>query len=77
MWKAQGNTMAEAAHDEVLVQLSKLSVEQLTVICSTESVDIPLAKQGNKPLTINLLLRFVSSEVVEESQDGGLALFQR
>ena len=77
MWKAQGNTMAEAAHDEVLAQLSKLSVEQLTVICSTESVDIPLPKQGNKPSTIGLLLRFISSEVVEESQDGGLALFQR
>ena len=77
MWKAQGNTMAEAAHDEVLAQLSKLSVEQLTVICSTESVHIPLAQQGNKPSTIGLLLRFISSEVVEESQDGGLALFQR
>ena len=77
MWKAQGNTMAEAAHDEVLAQLSKLSVEQLTVICSTESVDIPLGQQGNKPSTIGLLLRFISSEVVEESQDGGLALFQR
>ena len=77
MWKAQGNTMAEAARDEVLAQLSKLSVEQLTAICSTESVDIPLAKQGNKSSIAGLLLRFISSEIVEESQDGGLALFQR
>ena len=61
---------------EVLQQLPLLDETQLTTVCGPLSIVVPPAKKGNRSAILNLIMRHINSEVVEESGDQGLDLFQ-
>ena len=67
----------EAAKGKVMGQLSNLSIEQLKTICGTENIQIPPSKLNRRSSIENLVLLFLSSAEVEDSEDEGLELFTR
>ena len=69
--------MAEAAKEEVLRLVPKLTELQLLEV--TAGIDLKLTKnkEDRKSALQNLLIRHVSSEEVEEQDDEGLALFTK
>ena len=67
--------MAEAAREEVLRLLPKLTELQLLEITTGLSLTLSKSKKDRKTALQNLLIRHVSSEEVEESEDEGLAMF--
>ena len=62
---------------EILVQLKALNVEQLTEACGRLSIQISAAKKDNEKAIRNLLDRYLLSEEVEDSTDGGLEIFNK
>ena len=69
--------MAKVARDEVLQLVPKLSELQLLEVCDSENLKLTKTKKDRKSALGNLLIRYVSSEDVEESEDEGLAVFQK
>ena len=67
---------ADALVTEVLRWLPELSFEQLLVVY-TDHLGQPDVQgdRRNQQSVLKLIMRFLSSEEVEQSEDGGLALF--
>ena len=67
----------DEVRDNLLEKLQTLKdVNDLKEICGGLSVSIPLAKQGKVSAIRSLLVRYLTSETIEESDDEGLALYQ-
>ena len=64
----------ENAKEEVVTKLRLVDVAFLTEICVEQNVTIPLKKAGIKSALINLIVKYLSSDPVEESEDGGAQL---
>ena len=64
-----------AKKDTVVQQLRFLDVNELTQFCTSATITIPDAKQGNRDAINTLVMRFINSETVEDSADQGLKLF--
>jgi hypothetical protein len=69
--------MAKVARDDVLQLVPKLSELQLLEVCDSENLKLTKTKKDRKSALGNLLIRYVSSEDIEESEDEGLAVFQK
>ena len=65
----------EVKKDEVLKQLQLLDSTELGEVCVGLSITIPPAKMGKRSAILNLIMRNINSEEVEESGDAGLGLF--
>ena len=61
----------KALKGEVIAQLQRASAAQLTEICVEISVVIPPRKAGIKSALANLVVLFLSSPAIEESDDYG------
>ena len=67
----------EVARAQVIGKLQQLQeVKDLQEICIGLSVNVPPSKYGKLLAVRNLLVRYLSSEEVENSTDGGLQMFQ-
>ena len=64
-----------ARKDDVVQQLRFLNVDELTEFCTSSDIGIPPAKTGNRDAIHTLIMRFINSETVEDSDDQGLQLF--
>ena len=71
--------MADAAKEEVMQLVHKLSELQLLEVCDTEDLKLSSTKKftNRKSALRNLLIRHISSEEVEDAGDEGLALFTK
>ena len=71
--------MADAAKEEVMQLVPKLSELQLLEVCDTEDLKLSKTKKftNRKSALRNLLIRHISSEEVEDAEDEGLALFTK
>jgi hypothetical protein len=67
--------MVDVAKEEVLRLIPKLSELQLLEVCNNEGLKLTKSKKDRKSALQNLLVRHVSSEELEDSEDEGLALF--
>ena len=65
------------AKNEVLQLVPKLSELQLLDLCESENLQLTKTKKDRKSALGNLLIRHVTSEEVEDTDDEGLALFQK
>ena len=64
----------ENAKEEVVTKLRFVEVAFLTEICVELNVTIPPKKAGIKSALINLIVKYLSSDPVEDSEDGGAQL---
>ena len=62
---------------EVSQQLLLLDETQLTTVCGPLSIVVPPAKKGNRSAILSLIMRHINSELIEESNDRGLDLFEQ
>ena len=62
----------EQLKGEVWSKLRQVEIADLTEICGTLSIVIPPRKSGIKVALYNLIVRHLSDDAVEESDDGGL-----
>ena len=69
--------MADLAKDEVQRLIPKLSELQLLEVCDGLGLKLSKPKDDRKKALKFLLERYLSSEDVEESSDGGLAIYQK
>ncbi len=67
--------MAEMLKAKVLFELQSLTEEQLEQICGTQNVTITGGKKSKIVALRNAMIRYLSSEEVEDSEDEGFALF--
>ena len=68
--------MAEAAKEEVLLLVPRLTELQLLEVTAGIDLKLTKTKKDRKAALQNLLIRHISSEEVEEQEDEGLALFR-
>ena len=61
----------ELAKEEVLTKLRQVEIPVLTEICVELNLTIPIKKVGIKSALVNLIVKHLLSEAVEESDDGG------
>ena len=61
----------EQAKEEVLTKLRQVEIPVLTEICGELNVTIPIKKAGIKSALVNLIVKHLLSEAVEDSDDGG------
>ena len=69
--------MANIAKDNVLQLVPKLSELQLLEVCTGEGLQLTKSKKDRKTALANMLVRYVTSEDVEDSDDEGLALYTK
>ena len=69
--------MAEVAKENVLQLVARLSELQLLEVCDSEDLKLTKTKKDRKSALKNLLIRYISSEDVEDATDDGLALFEK
>ena len=69
--------MAEGVRKEVVERLQLASTSQLNELCDRLKLKIPTNKKENQIAVFNLLMRYITSEEMEDSQDGGLAVMQQ
>ena len=65
--------MADDKIDEVVRLLRRCNDTQLTQVCGNLGIAIPEEKAGKKTSIFNLILRFLTSEAMEQKEDAGLA----
>lgn len=65
----------ETARKEVLEKLQQLAVNQLVEVCSSLGVTVAEAKKAKKESLFNAIIRYLSSEDIEDSDDGGMSIF--
>ena len=61
--------MANIAKDNVLQLVPKLSELQLLEVCTGEGLQLTKSKKDRKTALANMLVRYVTSEDVEDSDD--------
>ena len=59
---------------QVVEKLQQVSTAQLLELCERLKIEVPTAKQGKKKALFNLLIRFLSSDEIEEAEDEGLSV---
>ena len=69
--------MDENLLKEVLDNLQLLEVEALEEICGKMQLEVPDHKKGNKQSPRKLILWYLNSEDVEDSDDGGVAILNQ
>ena len=69
--------MAKVVKNELLQLVPKLSELHLLDLCESENLQLTKTKKDRKSALGNLLIRHVTSEEVEDTDDEGLAVFQR
>ena len=62
----------EELMDVVVDQLRLCQVGHLTEVCNRAKIPIPQAKVGKRTSVYNLIMRYLTSEDIEESDDAGL-----
>lgn len=67
--------MADTAVEEVLGKMSDLNLDQLLHVHGALSLPAVAEERRGKPHVLKVILRYLSSEEVETSEDGGLAHF--
>ena len=65
----------ERMQSEVLGMLSVLDLVDLQTVATRLMIEVTPTEQGNKYLLLRTILRFLNSEDVEFSPDGGLGIF--
>ena len=68
--------LADGAKENLLTKLQLLEPKELGVVSIALSLTVPPAKKGKKSAMFNLIVRHLSSEDIEESDDNGLQVFQ-
>ena len=68
--------MVDVERDAVIAHLRLISLAQVGEICTTLELTIPESKKNNKRAMVNAVLRYLSSEEVEDAEDEGLEIFQ-
>ena len=69
--------MAKVVKNELLQLVPKLSELHLLDLCESENLQLTKTKKDRKSALGNLLIRHVTSEEMEDTDDEGLAVFQR
>ena len=69
--------MAEMEKQQLITKLWRLSVEQLNELCTTATIEVPATKKTMLKAMRNAVVRHLSSETIEESEDEGMQLFQQ
>ena len=69
-----GETM-EDVEPMVIKLLSEADVDLLVKVCSKIPLVIPPEKAGKRTLILKLLMKYLHSDTVDESEDGGLSTF--
>ena len=67
--------MAEILKSQVVYYLNKLTEEQLVQVCGNHSLVVREGKKSRRTALKNAVVRYLSSEDVEDSEDEGFALF--
>ena len=62
--------------DLVLMEIKRCNAAELEDLCTKFKVIVPATKKGNQTALVNLMLRMMSSEDVEDLEDGGEELFR-
>ena len=69
--------MADEMKKEVVKRLQLITLEQLKEICTRTSLDIPTGKETKRSAVLNVVMRYISSEEVEDETDGGFVIISR
>ena len=69
--------MADEMKKEVVKRLQLVNLEQLKEICTRMSLDIPAGKETKGSTVLNVVMRHISSEEVEDKADGGSEIISR
>ncbi len=68
--------MAEELKSKVLQDLGSLTEEQLETLCESQGLTVPANGKRSRRVSLkNALVRFLSSEQIEEKEDEGLEVF--
>ena len=67
----------EELRSEVLEGLQQVDVEALLLICSELTINIPDAKQTKKRAVANAIIRYLTSEDLEDLDDEGLSVLKK
>ena len=67
----------DAIRQDVLEGLPQVEIEDLLVVCAAVNVQVADTKKTNKKAVENALIRYLTSEQVEDELDGVLAIFQK
>ena len=62
--------------DLVLMEIKRCNAAELEDLCTKFKVIVPATKKGNQTALVDLMLRMMSSEDVEDLEDGGEELFR-
>ena len=68
--------MVDVERDAVIAHLRLISLTQVGEICTALNLTIPETKKTSKRAMVNAVLRYLSSEEVEDADDEGLEIFQ-
>ena len=69
--------MVEEKLEGLIKMLRQLSVDQLDEVCNRLKIQVAENKKGKKTSLLNSVIRYLSSDDLEDSDDGGLAIFQQ
>ncbi len=69
------NMAAETLRDNVLMGLRTLTVEQLLEISTGQRVTVAATKKTQKEPIFNAIVRFLTSETLEDAEDQGQGVF--
>ncbi len=67
---------ADVAKENLLTKLQGLESTELGEICVGLSLTVPPNKKGKRSAMFNIIVKYLSSDTIEESEDGGLQLFR-
>ena len=66
-----GSEDLEELKEVVVMKLSLMTVEQLSILCGGLPIVVPDNKKNKKSSLVNLMVKYLMSEAVESSEDGG------
>ena len=69
--------MVEAARKDVLERLQTVSADQLEELCARSKLTVADQKKGIHKALFNIMVRYLTSEAIEDSADGGLDIFTK
>ena len=68
--------MVEVARKEVLDRLQVISAAQLEELCTRSHLTVVESKKGNQKALFNVMMRHLTSQAIEDSEDEGQKLFE-
>lgn len=69
--------MADEIKKEVVKRLQLVNLDQLKEICTRMSLNIPAGKETKGSTVLNVVMRHISSEEVEDESDGGSEILSK